>query len=138
MARRSKGEYPDQDTDVYLADSMGEMGLWYRLAPVSIVCGSLRDRIGGHNPFEPAALGSAILHGPYMFNFSDIYARLAEAKAAIEVTTAEDLARNVQELLAPDRAAELAKAAWEVSSRGAEVTERAVTTLLEIFDNRGA
>ena len=73
-----------------------------------------------------------------MFNFSDIYARLAEAKAAIEVTTAEDLARNVQELLAPDRAAELAKAAWEVSSRGAEVTERAVTTLLEIFDNRGA
>jgi 3-deoxy-D-manno-octulosonic-acid transferase len=138
MARRSKGEYPDQDTDVYLADSMGEMGLWYRLAPVSVVCGSLCDRIGGHNPFEPAALGSAILHGPYMFNFSDIYARLAEAKAAIEVATAEELARNVQELLAPDRAAELAKAAWEVSSRGAEVTERAVTTLLEIFDNRGA
>jgi 3-deoxy-D-manno-octulosonic-acid transferase len=54
------------------------LGLWYRVAPISLVGGSLQP-IGGHNPFEPAALGSAILHGPYVTNFVDIYQRLSEA-----------------------------------------------------------
>jgi 3-deoxy-D-manno-octulosonic-acid transferase len=61
------------------------LGLWYRVAPISLVGGSLQP-IGGHNPFEPAALGSAILHGPYVTNFVDIYQRLSEAGAARLVT----------------------------------------------------
>ena len=136
VARRSKGELPGPDTDVYLADTMGEMGLWYRLAPVSLVCGSLLDKIGGHNPFEPAALGSAILHGPLMFNFADIYARLSEADAAIEVATPKQIAEGVQKLLQPDEAAKLAHAAWDVSSGGSEVTERAVEVVLGLFDGK--
>ncbi|MEL6531600.1 MAG: 3-deoxy-D-manno-octulosonic acid transferase [Pseudomonadota bacterium] len=128
-ARRSAGEKIDSDTQVYLADTLGEMGLWYRLAPVSFVGGSLVT-IGGHNPFEPAALGSAILHGPYVSNFVDIYQRLSEASAARLVSSADALAVAVDQLLNPDRAAAMANAAWEVSSAGADVTEQAVDLIL--------
>ena len=132
-ARRSEGEGPEAETQVYLADTMGELGLWYRLAPVSFVGGSMQP-IGGHNPFEPAALGSAILHGPYVTNFVDIYQRLTQARAARLVSSAETLAAAVDELLSPDRAAIMAHAAWEVVSAGADVTERARRVLLTRLD----
>src|ERR671938_538973 len=61
------GSAPDADTDLYLADTLGEMGLFYRLAGIVFVGGSLTPR-GGHNPLEPALLDCAILHGPDMSN----------------------------------------------------------------------
>lgn len=137
VARRSVGERIGPDTDVYLADTLGEMGLWYRIAPVSFVGGSLSKDIGGHNPFEPAALGSAILHGPDVSNFRDIYDRLAQNKASLTVTDAESLADGLRTCLEPDRAAELAAHAWEVSSEGSGVTTE-VLSLLEPFLNRVA
>lgn len=137
VARRSLGEVPTDETQIYVADTLGEMGLWYRLAPVSFLGGSLVE-IGGHNPFEPAALGSAILHGPHVVNFADVYARLAEAGATMEVRDADSLARALSEALAPDRAAELAHAAWEVCSSGAEVTERTLEVLLARLPAPGA
>ncbi|MEM9318093.1 MAG: 3-deoxy-D-manno-octulosonic acid transferase [Pseudomonadota bacterium] len=130
VARRSADEPIDADTKIYLADSMGEMGLWYRISPISFVGGSL-EPIGGHNPFEPAALGSAIIHGPYVTNFADIYQRLAEARAVRLVSGADDLAQAVNDLLSPDRAAAMANAAWEVSSAGANVTDRAVELIFD-------
>ncbi len=132
-ARRSKGALPGSDTSVYLADTMGELGLWYRLAPISFVGGSL-EPIGGHNPFEPAALGSVILHGPYVSNFVDIFQRLAEAKAARLVSSPDSLAGAVNDLLNPDRAAAMAHAAWEVCSAGAEVTDQALDMLFDHLD----
>ena len=134
VARRSEGELPDTDTQVYLADTMGELGLWYRLAPISFVGGSL-EPIGGHNPFEPAALGSAILHGPYVTNFVDIFQRLTEAHAARLVTSPGSLAEAVTDLQNPDKAAELAHAAWEVCSAGADVTDQALEMLLDRLDS---
>ncbi len=128
--RRSAGETPDREAQVYLADTMGELGLWYRLAPISFVGGSW-EPIGGHNPFEPAALGSAILHGPYVTNFVDIYQRLSEARAARLVSSPESLAEAVNELQSPDRAAAMAHAAWEVVSSGADVTDLTVDVVLE-------
>lgn len=128
VAVRSKGEVPDAQTQIYLADTLGEMGLWYRLAPVSFLGGSLVD-IGGHNPFEPAALGSAILHGPYIHKVRDIYDRLKAAGATKQVRSASDLAKSLGKVLSPDIAAEMAHAAWEVSSSGAEVTDRALVVL---------
>lgn len=133
FTRRSTGEGPEAEVPVYLADTMGELGLWYRLAPVSFVGGSW-EPIGGHNPFEPAALGSAILHGPYVTNFVDIYQRLTEARAARLVSAPQTLAEAVDDLLSPDRAAAMAHAAWEVVSSGADVTERAKTVLLDMLD----
>ncbi|MBF9035192.1 3-deoxy-D-manno-octulosonic acid transferase [Rhodobacterales bacterium HKCCE2091] len=130
VARRSLDEPVDADTQVYLADTLGEMGLWYRLAPISFVGGSLAP-IGGHNPFEPAALGSAILHGPYVTNFVDIYQRLTAAKAARLVSSAETMAEAVGDLLSPERAAAMANAAWEVSSAGANVTDRALDLIMD-------
>jgi 3-deoxy-D-manno-octulosonic-acid transferase len=62
---------------VYVADTIGEMGLWYRLAPVAMIGGSWA-RVGGHNPYEALALGCHVLHGPHIENFSESYADLAE------------------------------------------------------------
>ncbi|MFQ5437579.1 MAG: 3-deoxy-D-manno-octulosonic acid transferase [Paracoccaceae bacterium] len=130
IAVRSEGELPEPDTDIYLADTLGEMGIWYRLSPVTFLGGSLVE-IGGHNPFEPAALGSAIIHGPFVHKVADIYQRLCDAHATVQVHSVSELARNVVEVLAPDRAAAMAHAAWEVSSSGAEVTNRALRLLLD-------
>jgi 3-deoxy-D-manno-octulosonic-acid transferase len=131
--RRTAGELPDAEAQVYLADTMGELGLWYRVAPTSLVGGSLQP-IGGHNPFEPAALGSAILHGPYVTNFVDIYQRLTESGAARLVTGPDTLSEAVHELLNPDKAASMAHAAWEVVSQGAEVTDRALDAIFHRLD----
>lgn len=130
VARRGAGETPDAETQIYLADTLGEMGLWYRLAPLSFVGGSLADH-GGHNPFEPAALGSAILHGPHTRNFADIYARLDRAGAARTVTDGPGLGAAVIDLLQPDNAAPMAFAAWELCSSGADVTDKAMALILE-------
>ncbi len=97
VARRSRGEEPGA-ASVYLADTLGEMGLWYRLAPVAFVGGSLVE-MGGHSPFEPAALGCAVLHGPQVANFAPAYARLDAEGAAREVAGSDDLAESLRTLL---------------------------------------
>ncbi|MEL6124987.1 MAG: 3-deoxy-D-manno-octulosonic acid transferase [Pseudomonadota bacterium] len=128
-ACRSRGEAPGPDTDIYVADTLGELGLWYRLSAVSLVGGSLVP-IGGHNPYEPAVLGSAILHGPHVENFRDAYARLHSAGAAVEVRDAESLAKALIDCMRPERAAAMATAGWDICSAGAETTDRVVGYLL--------
>jgi 3-deoxy-D-manno-octulosonic-acid transferase len=91
---RSRGELPAADTDVYVADTLGEMGLIYRLAPVVFVGGSLASH-GGQNPIEPIKLGAAILHGPHVWNFADIYAELDKAHGAEQVSDVGKLAGRV-------------------------------------------
>jgi 3-deoxy-D-manno-octulosonic-acid transferase len=81
---RSRGLLPDRGTDVYVADTIGELGLIYRLAPIVFMGGSL-VRHGGQNPIEAAKLGAAILHGPHVWNFTEIYSALDEARGAEEV-----------------------------------------------------
>ena len=78
---RSRGELPDRGTDIYVADTIGELGLIYRLAPIVFMGGSL-VRHGGQNPIEAAKLGAAILHGPHVWNFAEIYAALDAARGA--------------------------------------------------------
>ncbi|MEM9430058.1 MAG: 3-deoxy-D-manno-octulosonic acid transferase [Pseudomonadota bacterium] len=133
VAQRSKGETIDRATDIYLADTIGELGLWYRLAPVSFVGGSL-VRIGGHNPFEPTLLGSALLHGPYVANFSHAYDRFQRAGGAVAISEPDALGPAVVDALAPDRAAALAAAAWSVTSEGADVATRVCDMLLESLE----
>jgi len=105
VARRSRGEFPGPDQGVWLADTYGELGLWYRLTPVAFVGGGF-DRIGGHNPWEPAALGVAVLHGPDVSNFSADFAMLHAADAARAVDPG-GLATALQQ---PDLAAVAARA----------------------------
>ena len=134
FTRRSADEMPTDEAPVYLADTMGELGLWYRLSPISFVGGSL-VAIGGHNPFEPAALGSAILHGPYVTNFVDIYDRLRDGGAARLVSSPDKLAGQVAALLNPDEAATMAAAAWQVISDGADITDRALALIIDTLDD---
>ena len=78
---RSQGELPKRSTDIYIADTLGELGLLYRLAPVVFIGGSLIEH-GGQNPIEAAKLGAAIVHGPNVWNFEEIYAALGQSHGA--------------------------------------------------------
>lgn len=97
-ARRGAGQAPGPATEVYVADTVGEMGLFYRLAQAVFVGKSLAAA-GGQNPLEPARLGRAVLFGPHMENFAEIAAAMTAAGAAREVADADDLARQVNRLL---------------------------------------
>jgi len=116
---RSRGELPDADTDIYVADTMGELGLMYRLAPIVFVGGSLA-RHGGQNPIEPIKLGAAILHGPHVWNFAEIYAALDDAHGAEQVTDVGKLAVRAGAWLtdASERAAVVAAARATVATLG--------------------
>ena len=84
VALRSHRKQPMPDIGVYVADTLGELGLIYRLAPIVFMGGSLA-RHGGQNPIEAVRLGAAVLHGPHVWNFAEIYATLDAAHGAIEV-----------------------------------------------------
>jgi len=115
---RSRAQLPDSGTEIYVADTIGELGLFYRLAPIVFVGGSLVKH-GGQNPIEPAKLDCAILHGPYVSNFTAVYAELNRARGAATVTDADSLATSI-ELLLDDP--ELAR----------QMVDRAQTTVTEL------
>jgi len=94
---RSVSGGPGAEAAVYIADTLGEMQLWYALAGITLVGGSLVDK-GGHTPYEPMWFGSAILHGPHVSNFASAYAALGRVRGAIEVTDAKSLADGIAEL----------------------------------------
>jgi 3-deoxy-D-manno-octulosonic-acid transferase len=91
---RSQGRMPGNEDDIYIVDTLGELGLVYRLAPIVFVGGSLASH-GGQNPVEPVKLGAAVLHGPHVWNFAEIYAALDAARGAELVTDAGKLAVRV-------------------------------------------
>lgn len=136
VAQRTRGEEPNADTQIYVADTEGEMGLWYRLAPICYLGRSLLDD-GGTNPYEAAALGSAIIHGPFTRNFRRAYAKLSAARATRMVRTDDALGDTVEALLSPDVAARLAQSAWNISTMGAEVTDRVKDLILTALEDRG-
>ena len=134
--RWSDGGFPEETTQVLVADTYGEMGLWYRLSPVTLMGSSLTSGHGGRDPYEPAALGSAILYGPNVTRHIQSYSRFARAGAARIVRDASTLSSAVLRLNAPDQAASMAQAAWEVATEGAEVTDRVLERLEDILDRR--
>lgn len=123
VAMRSKQPDPSDITQVYIADTDEELGLWYRIAPITYLGGTL-DGGGCRDPFEAAALGSAVLYGPQVSPFQRHAARLNAADASRLIRSSADLGPTVESLLATDKTAQLAHAAWDVTSRGATVTNR--------------
>ena len=91
VALRSEGQLPEASTDIYVADTIGELGLFYALSPIAFVGGSLIER-GGQNPVEPIKLGAAVLTGPNWQNFRDSYTELLKASGCKEVGNAASLA----------------------------------------------
>jgi 3-deoxy-D-manno-octulosonic-acid transferase len=98
-ALRSRDELPIATTDVYVADTMGELGLFYRLSPIVFMGGSLITH-GGQNPIEAVKLGAAIVHGPHVFNFTDVYEALDGSGGARRAETQELLVKQLGLLLA--------------------------------------
>lgn len=99
FARRSAGGAPTQDTQVYIHDAIGDLGVVFRSASMVFMGKSLVAPGGGQNPIEPAQCGCAVLHGPHVGNFSQVYALLDTVKGAAQVDDAAALARAIQVLL---------------------------------------
>jgi 3-deoxy-D-manno-octulosonic-acid transferase len=125
VALRSRGELPNASTNIYVVDTVGELGLVYRLAPIVFIGGSLVPH-GGQNPIEAAKLGAAIVHGPHVQNFAELYAALDQAHGAEVVPDVGRLIASLAALLSqPDvrvRVAEAARATIEAQSGALERT----------------
>jgi len=102
---RSRQELPTATTDVYVADTLGELGVFYRLAPIVFMGGSLVQH-GGQNPIEAVKLGAAVVHGPHVFNFADVYEALDHAGGAWNASNRDALTKLVGQLLADPLARE--------------------------------
>ena len=128
-AVRSEQGWPDAGTNVFVIDTLGELGRFYACAQVAFVGGSLQ-RVGGHNLLEPAATGTAILSGPHLHNFADIAKRLREAQAMRIVEDAGALASDL-ELLFKDEAtrAGMASNARRLLDEGRGALERTVALI---------
>lgn len=136
-ARRSTGAALTAGTAVYIADTMGELGLFYRLAGVAFVGGSL-IRHGGQNILEPALLDTAILHGPHLFNFSDILATFTAHGASRTVTDADTLAAAVTSLLrTPVERDKMATAARTAAATRQGATDKTLAVLRSLLQSAG-
>ena len=135
VALRSRGELPGPGVGIYLADTIGELGTLYSVTGIAFIGGSLVDR-GGQNAIEAVRYDASVLVGPWRSSFVDIYDPLLAAGGAIEVRTAEDIARQVLAWLeAPasrDAATATAKAVLDRLSGGLERTTEAVIGLLGV------
>lgn len=121
VALRSAGDNPRPGA-VYVADTLGEMPLWYQLAGTTFIGGSLVEK-GGHTPFEPAVFDSTLLHGPHTSNFTRIFRRLDVSGAAIQVASAEDLARALLQVRDPERRDAMRRKAHEQLDQPADLAE---------------
>ncbi len=132
------GQWPDDSTQVLIANLPGELGLWYRIATVTFLGGSLRPGHGGTEPMAAAALGTAILYGPNVRRYLPSYSRLANAGAARIVNDEMSLGSAISNLIAPENAASMAHAGWDIVSEGAEVVDRVIELVQGSLDSRRA
>ena len=128
-ALRSRGELPKRTAQIYVADTVGELGLFYRLAPAVFIGGSL-IRHGGQNPIEAAKLRCAIVHGPHVWNFTEVYAALDSAHGAELVNGVDRLTAHFAAWLNdPDACARVAEAGSRVVEKLAGGLDRTLASL---------
>lgn len=128
------GHFPDEATQVLITQDVREAGLFYRIAPVSFLGGSLVAGQEGVDPLEAAALGSAILYGPRVGRNLNSYSRLATAGAARIINDSAALGMAISRLTAPDQAAVMAHAGWDTVSAGAALTDRITDRVQDALD----
>jgi len=135
-ARRSMGAEPNASVDVYIADTIGELGLFYRLCPFAFIGGSLVE-IGGHNPTEAANLDCAVLHGNHVQNFRDMFETFNEAGAAITVADAGQLYASVEQLITnPDQVRTMTQSGRKVLQLNLGALDRTMAALEPVFAAR--
>jgi len=131
---RTKNETITEQDEILIADTLGELGLFFRLAPVALIGGSLAGGHGGHNPLEAARLRCVPLFGPDMANFREIAQDLTDAVGAATVHNAMELANAVESLLNDSEACDLrAAAALSVAEDGTQAVDRVLDRLSEIL-----
>jgi len=134
--RRSAGGRITSQTAIYIADTMGEMGLFYRLAPFCFLGGTLVP-LGGHNPLEPAVLKCAVLAGPHTASAPTAYDAIFAAQGFGRVTSSTDIAREAARLLADAKAAAAAGlAAAQGAATLSGAVDRSVAQLKQLLDAR--
>jgi 3-deoxy-D-manno-octulosonic-acid transferase len=132
--RRGAGDDPCAGNGIWIADTMGELGLWYRLAGIAFVGRSLLAPGGGQNPLEPARLGCAIAVGPFTGNFTDHAALLRAAGGLTDVADAAGLARFVAAMLDdPEQRRRLGEQAAAAVRRYGDLPARSAAALLSLL-----
>ncbi|MEX1153463.1 3-deoxy-D-manno-octulosonic acid transferase [Parvibaculum sp.] len=138
VARRGLGDRIAATTDIYLGDTLGEMGLYYMLAGIAFVGGTL-SLAGGHNPFEAARLDSALIVGPSDFNFIEAYAAFEAAGAMQRIADSAALAQAVGDLLVDGAIRQrMAAAAKAVVSADSGASSRVLAALLPLLPVGGS
>ena len=134
VARRGVDEPLTGATEVYVADTLGELGLWLRLARLAVVGGSLVTGVGGHNPLEAARLDCPVAAGPHVENWRGVYAALTTERAVRRVAGAAGLAGVLAEALGDqaDLRAEAARAS-AFAAREAGAVDAAAIRLLALL-----
>ena len=122
-ARRSADGMPNGDTEVYIADTFGELGLWYRAAFAALIGGTF-DSVEGHNPWEAVAVGCPVLHGPHIKNFTNDFQQLNGANAVRAVEGVSDIVAALNDTTLP-----------EIATRATAVRDRAAKGLSVIADD---
>ena len=134
--RRSSGQPITADTAIYIADTLGEMGLFYRLSPFCFI-GATLVPMGGHNPLEPAALNCAVLAGPHTVNAARAFEAVLSAQGFGTVHNSGDIAREAARLFTnPDAAAQAGAAAARGAATLSGAVDRTATALKALLDAR--
>ena len=129
--------HPDLRTDIHLGDTLGDLGLWYRLSPLAFIGGSLVAH-GGQNPLEAARLNAALLMGPHSHNFTEIVALLSADRALTEVADQTELEAALRRFLAePALAAAQAGRAARLLDQQGRALEETLAALHEVLAGQG-
>ncbi|MCA3737665.1 MAG: 3-deoxy-D-manno-octulosonic acid transferase [Phenylobacterium sp.] len=135
--RRALGEEPGPETPVWIADTLGEMGLFFRLADVVVMGGSFPGGIGGHNPLEPARLGAPVITGPDIANAADVYGEMFDEVCALMARDGPDLRRKLAGLLAdPMLRRRMRDATLGYAARQGQALEEALEDLAPLLPAR--
>lgn len=133
VSRRSRNEPIYDTTDIYLADTIGEMGLLYQLSNIVFVGGSLVE-FGGQNMLEPMRLKRQVIIGPHAFNFREIVKKSKSQNALIEVSSKEDLAQQIDAmLLNPSAYTSISQNAYQLATSEMAVLDRLWSVLSKNF-----
>jgi 3-deoxy-D-manno-octulosonic-acid transferase len=133
-ARRSRGEAPGPGIQAYVADTLGELGLFYRLADVAVLGGSLVEGLSGHNPLEPARLGTAVISGPHREAFAEVYDELVQTQAVLIAKGPGELAEAIGALMAdPKLARALGRRAKAAAEAGRDALDAPLARLQQLL-----
>ncbi len=133
VARRSDNALCDNNTAVYLGDTMGEMMLMYSVCDVAFVAGSFAT-IGGHNVIEPAVLHKPVITGTHVFNFAEVTDLLLAAKGMVKVNHADELAETVSRFFSdPEYRQKTGENAWQVVEKNRGALHRQLESIVTIL-----